>query len=182
MHSDEINDAFAEVRYPENGLLGNSFPGEWDYIYAHLQGKDWHHLVAADLNSPGGMIEGIQSLNAGAFVYFLPGLLNLALNDSAARYCIVTGILSRLTGPEGQMTASLLNQEPVISQLSDEQRQCLIDFLAEIKQREPMLCPVIVNSAIQSLQHGKIALYRHDDILQWMKATIRRRHGGVSPL
>ena len=169
MNIDDINAAFADVKYPENGFLGETRPSEWDYIYQRLRGKNWRDLRAEDLDCQGGIIEGIQSLNVEAFVYFLPGMLNLILKDFSPGYVILDGILSRLTRSEREPGASLTIQDSVMALLSDKQRQFLIGFLVESARSEPTLCPIILDSAIQNLRNGKISPYRRDDILNWAR-------------
>ena len=189
MNIDDIEVVFGNAKYPEKGFPREERPSEWEYIYDQLRGKDWHDLAVEDIDAQGGVHEGISCLSADTFVYFLPGLMKLALNDTetiSIRYAIADAIASRLTVSDYQYQAkgrghlrrqqrrmgrelqnSLANGESVLVLLSSGQREFLIRFLLDAIQEEPTLCPVVVNSAIHNLEQGRIEVYRHDDVLQW---------------
>jgi hypothetical protein len=191
MNIAEIESVFGTAKYPELGFPLEERPSEWEYVYDQLRGKDWHDLAVEDLDAQGGLNEAICCLSVDVFVYFLPGLINLALNDPetiSTRYGIVDGIVSRLTRSDqatgrGQLLKRrqkqfdrararhlqkrLAVEGTIFVLLSSEQRQFLIKFLRYAMQQEPTLCPVLVNSAIRNLERGEIAAYVHEDILQW---------------
>lgn len=198
MTINDIEAVFGKVKYPAGGFPGEERPSEWKYIYDQLRGKNWQDLAIEDLDAQGGLNEGILCLSVDAFVYFLPGLMKLALNDTetiSIRWAIVNAIVVRLTCSdyryqtkarghllrrqrrqrEQELQNSLAKGESVLALLSSGQRQFLIKVLLDAMQQEPTLCLVVVNSAIHNLEHGKIELYRHDDVLQWAEALNQKK-------
>ena len=198
MDINDIEAAFGKAKYPDQGFPGEIRPSEWEYVYDRLRGKDWHDLAVEDIDAQGGVHEGISCLSADTFVYFLPGLMKLALNDTetiSIRYAIVDAIVSRLTRSdyqyktnahghlrrrqqrrtERELQKSLAEQESVLALLSPKQRQFLVKFLHYATQQEPTMCPVVVNSAIQNLEQGRIEAYRQDDVLQWVQLKRQAR-------
>jgi hypothetical protein len=186
----DIEAIFGKDKYPENGFPGEERPSEWKYVYDRLRGKDWHDLALPDLETQGGINEGISCLSADTFVYFLPGLINLALNNTSTmstRYVIADAIAARLTLAQYQPHAtgggylkrrqqgrtelevknSLTEKEQLLALLSLRQRQFLITFLNDAAEQEPTLCRVVVNSAIHSLEQGRIEPYQYADVLSW---------------
>ncbi|HEX3627668.1 MAG TPA: hypothetical protein VH280_19850 [Verrucomicrobiae bacterium] len=148
-------------------------------------------MTIKDLDSQGGVDEAISCLSADAFVYFLPGMMKLVLDDPATRYCIVYGIAARLTRSDYQYQSKarghelkreqrrldrecarilqerLADEKIMFSLLSFGQRQFLQNFLRDALQQEPTLLPIKISSAIHNLGQGKIEEYRQEDVSQW---------------
>jgi hypothetical protein len=70
---------------------------------------------------------------------------------------------------ESEVKNSLAVKEQLLALLSRRQRQFLITFLNDATEQEPTLCRVVVNSAIHSLEQGRIEPYQHADVLQWVE-------------
>jgi hypothetical protein len=51
--------------------------------------------------------------------------------------------------------------------LSPARRNFLIRFFSSMREADPTLCPVIVDSAISNLKAGSVTPYKHDDVQKW---------------
>ena len=113
-------------------------------------------------------MEGIQVLSAAGFVYFLPGLIRLALREPTGRYAIVSAMLTWFARADTEQTPAL-HQTRVMAALSAEQRLYVADFLRHAQQLEPTLCSLILKSAVSNLTHGEIKPYRQQELLHELR-------------
>ncbi len=160
----ELDQLFSDTRYPGDDALGD-LSSEWACTLRCLQGKNWRSVKPGDFDSQSGLIEGVQALSPKGFVYFLPGLVRLALTDVEVRYAISIALLSAFTRPDYLPTRPEDSQ--ILSMLSLMQRRFLISFLNEVQAMEPQLCPIVVNSAKVNLQTGTITPYLQKDVEHW---------------
>ncbi len=140
-----------------------------------MHGKDWRQVTIEDFDSQGGIIEGVQALSLEGFIYYLPGLVRIALTKPECRYIISSALLPLLTAPD-YLGSSFEKQQAILRSLSPQQRDFLARFLAAMHKAEPTLCPVVVESAIANLRNGEITPFKHEDVLKWVaKAGLPRR-------
>ena len=163
----EINREFCDVVYPGDAGLADSYPNEWEPTLRNLHGKDWRCVESRDFDSQGGMIEGIQALGLKGFIYFLPGLIRISLIDADSRYMIVSALLTRFTVPDS-LAQSLAIQKKILASLSPARRSLLIRFFSVIRESEPLLCPVLIDSAISNLKAGDVTPYKEEDVKKWV--------------
>ena len=167
MLSDELESLFGQVPYPGDKALADSYPNEWDSTIEQLHGKDWRTVGVLAFDSQGGIVEGIQALSAIGFIYFLPGLVRIALAQPEDRYLIVSALLTRFTHLD-RPQSSCRKQQEIIERLSSDQRNFLSPFFAEMQTREPLICSVLIGSARRNLAEGKLTPYTQNQIDQWM--------------
>ena len=162
----ELDSAFGDVSYPGDTALAASRPSEWDSTLRRLCGKRWREVTAEDFDSQDGLVGSVQALSLKGLVYFLPGLVRIALTDSTARYAVVDALVSRFTCPD-HLPESCGFEKEVIAALSATRRDFLARFLAEMEKVEPHFCPVLIESAIANLRNGDVKSYRHEDVQKW---------------
>ena len=158
----ELNQEFADVSYPGDDQLADSYPNEWESTLDNLRGKDWRVVEAKDFDSQDGVIEGIQALGSRGFLYFLPGLLRIFLTDPGSRYSVGYGLLTWFTVPEGMKPDD--SQDAVVHALSSVRRDFLVRFFSVLRIQESDLSPAIVDAAIASLRAGAVTAYKLDDV------------------
>jgi hypothetical protein len=163
---DELNRMFADVVYPGDKALAGSYPNEWESTLRNLQGKDWRTVASKDFDSQGGIIEGVQVLGLKAFIYFLPGLIRICLTDSDSRYDVAAALLTRFTVPD-YLSATVAAEKALMAALSPARRSFLVRFFSSLRETEPTLCPIIIDSAVFNLKVGDIIPYKHEDVKQW---------------
>ena len=161
---DELYRVFSGVVYPGDNALADSYPNEWEPTLKNLFGKDWRSVVATDFDSAGGIIEGIQALGLKGFVYFLPGLVRISVIDAESRYAVVSALLTRFTAPD-YLSSSVTPQKKIMAALSPAHRSFMIGFLCAMREAEPRLCPIIVDSAVFNLKAGDIIPYKNEDVI-----------------
>ena len=163
----ELDKLFSEAKYPGDTALADTYPNEWEAMLKQLHGKHWRQVTVKDFDSQGGVIEGVQALGHKGFIYFLPGLLRLALTEEDHRYPIVSALLTRFTHPD-YAEEVLSRQQAIIGALTTEQREFLIRFFHESLTIEETLCPTIVKSAVENLKNGQVRCYRQGEIESWV--------------
>lgn len=162
----ELNSAFRDVVYPGDRALGDSYPNEWESTLRNLHGKDWRSVKGEDFDSQGGIIEGVQALSLKGFIYFLPGLIRIALTDAAHRQIVVDALLTQFTVPD-YLSGDAAEEKRIVAALSPARRNFLVRFFTAMREADPTLCPVVVDSAIFNLKAGEVIPYRHDDVIKW---------------
>ena len=143
--------------------MAASRPSEWDSTLRRLCGKSWRQVTVEDFDSQDGLVGSVQALSLKGLVYFLPGLVRIALTDSTARYAVVDALVSLFTCPDYLRESSGFQKE-VIAALSAARRDFLARFLAEMEKGEAHFCPVLIQSAIANLRNGGVKSYRHEDV------------------
>ncbi len=159
----ELEKQFSDVAYPGDQAVGDSYPNEWEPTLRRLHGKDWRQVTVDDFDSQGGLIEGVQALSLKGFIYFLPGLVRIALTQPDHRYTIASALLPLFTHPD-YLGSSFERQQAIMTALSPQRREFLVRFFAAMQEAETTLCPVVVESAIANLRNGRVASYRHADV------------------
>lgn len=162
----ELNRVFAGVVYPGDNALADSYPNEWEPTLRNLHGKDWRSVVAKDFDSEGDISEGIHSLGLKGFIYFLPGLVRISLTDVENRYAVVSALLNRFTTSD-RLSAPMMPRKKILIALSPARRNFMISFFSSMQEAEPMLCPIIVDSAIFNLKAGDVIPYMEEDVKKW---------------
>ena len=174
-----LNRLFSEVVRPGYAGLADSYPNEWESTLRQLDGKDWRTVKIEDFDSQGGILEGIQVLGLKGFMFFLPGLVRIALTQPEPRYMVAYALMTRFTQREAlpQFTStaertlaalSLSEAQQRIAALAPAQREFLARVLTSIQESEPDLYSLLVDSAISNLRLGEIVPYRDKDLMQWL--------------
>jgi hypothetical protein len=162
----EFNRIFSDLKHPGDDALAEREPSEWDGTIQRLKGKSWRNVALDDFESQSGVIEGVQALSPRGFIYFLPGLVKIALTNPDARDTVTSALLPWFTVPD------YLDQERrdsgVLSLLSPGQRRFLISFFAEMQKTESDLCAPMVDSAIANLKAGEMSPYKQEDVKRWV--------------
>ena len=163
---DELESLFGEFAHPGDKALASSLPNEWESIFEQLHGKNWHTVEISDFDSQGGIYEGIQVLSVRGFVYFLPGLVRIALTQPRSEP-VISALLSQFAHLD-RPGSSFQKQQKIIASLSPEQRNFLARFFAEMQRLDPLICSAISDSAIRNLAEGRITSYQQSDVEQWL--------------
>lgn len=169
----ELNRLFADVEYPGDGALGISSPSEWDSMLRRLRGKNWRAVTVDDFDAQGGLEEGVQALSLKAFIYYLPGLVRIALSDQNSRYAVSHALLSMFTWPDN-LNRTPDQQNRVIAALSPARRSFLISFLEEMQLLDSCLCSVLVDSAKTNLRAGNVTPYQQADVDRWVALAMKQ--------
>lgn len=161
---DELEIAFSDLVYPGDEELGESRPNEWETTYERLYGKDWREVTFDDFEADGGLLEAVNVLSSQGFIYFLPGLLRIALMNSDFRYITAYAISNEFSVPDYLVESGTEEIRRRIDRLNQVQRDFLIRFFTWTRKEEPDLCPVLIDSAIKNLTTGEITAYRQRSV------------------
>ncbi|MGZ4962096.1 MAG: hypothetical protein ACXWC8_06015 [Limisphaerales bacterium] len=162
----ELNHLFSDVVYPGDKALADSYPNEWEFTLRNLQGKNWRSVKGQDFDSQGGIIEGVQALGLKGFIYFLPGLVHICLTDADSRYIVTSALLNNFTIPD-YLPESVATLKKIMAALSPARRSFMARFFSSMREAEPTLCPIVVDSAVFNLTVGDIVPYKHEDVKKW---------------
>jgi hypothetical protein len=150
----ELDNLFSDVCYPGDKALADYWPNEWESFFERVKGKNWRNVTANDFVFDAGIDEGIQALSLKGFIYYLPGLVHIALTKSDDRYPVASALLTLFSIPDRDRAPSATNsQRNVILSLSAARRDFLIRFFLKMKQMEPNLSPSLIDSVITILKH-----------------------------
>lgn len=151
----EIDNLFGHVKKPDRHQLGARGTEEWACTLNHLHTRTWRQVTLEDFDSQDGVAGTISVLSKSGFIYFLPGLLRLALTtpDGDERYVIVSALVDVFTRPD--YLAPDIENTAKLKTLSPEQRGWLIRFLEEVRKGLPTLYPIVIDAAIASLKAGE---------------------------
>jgi hypothetical protein len=162
----ELESLFGHTEYPGDAALADSWPNEWESTFEQLSGKDWRTVQIDDFDSQGGAMEGILMLSAAGFIYFLPGLIRIALFETEQMYIVTNALVTRFTCCDNSQ-GSFENERKIIAGLSVDQREFLVSFFREIQKKDRSICPVLIESAIRNLTTGSIEPYQYIDVQRW---------------
>jgi hypothetical protein len=163
----EIEPLFGAVKQPRASELGAPGSEEWVNTLNRLASKTWRNVALDDFDSQGGLLETVSVLSAKGILYFLPGLLRLALysHDEGDRYLITSALLNVFTHPANSKCSR--EQALVLSHLSGPQRGFLIRFFDAAQRQDSTICPEIVRAAVASLQAGEAVPYSQQQVRAW---------------
>lgn len=163
----EIRAAFPASPYPGDAVLSDCWCGECEFSVRNLRGKSWTQLRQEDFNGSNA------ELSLGAFRYYLPGLLSLAVQDpdELILACRVNGlfVVSDLDPPEKAEEV-----RETVNCLSIKRRRVVARFLQWLAD-QGWQAPILVDAALKAVRDRQIEPYSHDEVIMWCRARAAAR-------
>ena len=169
----KIRAAWPATPYPGDHILSNCWCEECAFSVRDLRGKSWKQLTVGDLGSGSG------ELSADAFLYFLPGILSLSIQDPDGDH--LAGEVNRwfvYSDSEYEPAGASERIARLVSRLSQRQREVLLEYLDWLAA-EDWQAPMLIASAKRAIADGVVEPYSMEELLSWCREREAKSRTGA---